>query len=142
MISWENIQNMWRFPKTNWENSDFFNVAPDWVRITDNIRYIQSLARPYYLEIDLEEMDSLTESDFFYARRLNSVENNVEILGNSILNLNTYPQKEVQQKNAPFWDYADLNRIEKFILQLKTIVEKTAPNQMTLAFTLGAEEYE
>lgn len=136
------VSGMWTTPKTDWSNKTYFNVTPDWIRITGNIEYIQQAARPKYLDIQLEPMETLSVLDLPYANRLNSVENNLETLGRRIVNLNTFPKKEVQYANSPIWDYADLNRIEGFSLLLKDLVDKTGINVPTLAFTLGGEEFE
>lgn len=131
----------WRTPKTDWDRFDFFNIDPDYIRITDNIREIAAVARPYFGTIYLEPMQQYPqiELDYPFEYVLNVVENNLTTLGERILNLITYPAHVTQYTNQEAWDYIDLNRIESFSLTLYENAVSTAGGGWGLPYMLGGD---
>lgn len=135
----------WITPKTNWRKDDWFQIA-DWERINGNIAYIAEYARPIYGTIYLADMllnpvvkDGPDTRDYPFVWWCNAVEDNLTLLGKTIVNLNTFPGHVTQKENEPFWDYIDLNRIESFTLRLYELLQfeyQSGEFTDTLAFTL------
>lgn len=74
---------MWKEPKTDWSESDYFNYE-DYNRIKNNIAYLQGVALTLYADVSMKEMgsDKASYADFPYADEFNSLEDNLESLMN------------------------------------------------------------
>lgn len=128
----------WIEPKTDWIRFDYFNVEPDWGRITGNIEFIQLVAWPYYGFIELDEMPNPTTADLPYADVLNTVESNLQkILDATGLGEIILLRPITQEARTPIWDYADLNRIETITFRLLDKMGKISGAQPRLAFRMG-----
>lgn len=104
---------MWAKPKTDWKESDFFNIA-DYNRIKANLNHLRDMAVHLWGEFGLADMGAdKTHNDYsFYADEINQFEDNLEAIC-----VNTYPfaigDKKTYAANSPFIDFRELNRIEK-----------------------------
>ena len=76
-------KEMWKEPKTDWSESDYFNYE-DYNRIKNNIAYLQGVALTLYADVSMKEMgsDKASYADFPYADEFNSLEDNLESLMN------------------------------------------------------------
>lgn len=128
---------MWQQPKTNWKESDFFNIE-DYNRIKENLNEIRSQALLLWLDFDFEEMGSdKTCQDYgFYADEINRFESNVENI-----RAGTYPFKTGSRQtfydNQPFIDWKELNRIEEACRLIYSNIQSRHNGRKTISFTLN-----
>lgn len=128
---------MWQQPKTNWKESDFFNIE-DYNRIKGNINEIRSQALLLWPDFIFEEMGSdKTYQDYgFYADEINRFEANVDHICNG-----TYPFKVGNRQtfydNQPFIDWKELNRIEEACRLIYSNIQSRYSGRKTLSFTLN-----
>lgn len=109
----------WTAPKMNWKNGDYFNLAPDYARIKGNILYVKSVAESLYRTIEMKEMPEYTIDQYAGKEFLNNIVENVQaIADNTILPLET-AEMPLYIGNGPGWTAADLNRIERNLLDMK-----------------------
>lgn len=129
----------WIEPKTNWNESDYFN-AEDYNRIIGNLAYLEIVSEELFKEIELLYMgEDKTYDSLIYAREINAIESNLETI-----NLNTYGfnigEKMVYKDNGNTPLYSEFNRIEGAILKLYTTMQAHKANLPRLAFTLGGQK--
>lgn len=130
----------WTKPKTNWKETDYFNIE-DYNRIKNNLDHIREMALELYSNIPYEEMgeDKTTYTDYYYADEINLFESNLENI-----NLHTFPRNIGETvafyDNQPFIDYEELNRIEKAINTMYLGLTGQANGRRRLAFTLGRRQ--
>lgn len=129
----------WIEPKTNWNESDYFN-AEDYNRIIGNMAHLEIVSEELFKEIELLSMgEDKTYDSLIYAREINVIETNLETI-----NLNTYGfnigEKVVYKDNGSTPLYSEFNRIESAILKLYTTLQAHKANLPRLAFTLGGQK--
>ena len=128
---------MWQTPKTDWQESDFFNVD-DYNRIKGNLNEIRAQAVILWPEFSLEDMgaDKTYEDYSFYADEINRFETNV-----GRICAGTYPFAVGNQKtfydNQPFIDWQELNRIEEACRLIYSNIQSRLNGRKILAFTLN-----
>ena len=128
---------MWQTPKTDWQESDFFNVE-DYNRIKGNLNEIRAQAVILWPEFSLEDMgaDKTYEDYSFYADEINRFETNV-----GRICAGTYPFAVGNQKtfydNQPFIDWQELNRIEEACRRIYSNIQSRLNGRKILAFTLN-----
>ena len=128
---------MWQTPKTDWQESDFFNVE-DYNRIKGNLNEIRAQAVILWPEFSLEDMgaDKTYEDYSFYADEINRFETNV-----GRICAGTYPFAVGNQKtfydNQPFIDWQELNRIEEACRLIYSNIQSRLNGRKILAFTLN-----
>lgn len=129
----------WITPKTDWKSTDKFN-AYDYNRIVGNILYVKDLASALFEAFDLQGMEEeKTYYSMFYAREMNAIESNLEII-----NANTYgfdigdTQTFQANKSTPLW--SEFNRIESACLLLYKTMTAHKNALQRLAFTLGGQK--
>ena len=128
---------MWQTPKTDWQESDFFNVE-DYNRIKGNLNEIRAQAVILWPEFSLEDMgaDKTYEDYSFYADEINRFETNV-----GCICAGTYPFEVGNQKtfydNQPFIDWQELNRIEEACRLIYSNIQSRLNGRKILAFTLN-----
>ncbi|WP_278817417.1 hypothetical protein [Hungatella hathewayi] len=128
---------MWQTPKTDWQESDFFNVE-DYNRIKGNLNEIRAQAVILWPEFSLEDMGAdKTYKDYsFYADEINRFEANV-----GRICAGTYPFEVGNQKtfydNQPFIDWQELNRIEEACRLIYSNIQSRLNGRKILAFTLN-----
>ena len=128
---------MWQTPKTDWQESDFFNVE-DYNRIKGNLNEIRAQAVILWPEFSLEDMgaDKTYEDYSFYADEINRFETNV-----GRICAGTYPFAVGNQKtfydNQPFIDWQELIRIEEACRLIYSNIQSRLNGRKILAFTLN-----
>ena len=128
---------MWQTPKTDWQESDFFNVE-DYNRIKGNLNEIRAQAVILWPEFSLEDMgaDKTYEDYSFYADEINRFETNV-----GRICAGTYPFAVGNQKtfydNQPFINWQELNRIEEACRLIYSNIQSRLNGRKILAFTLN-----
>ena len=128
---------MWQTPKTDWQESYFFNVE-DYNRIKGNLNEIRAQAVILWPEFSLEDMgaDKTYEDYSFYADEINRFETNV-----GRICAGTYPFAVGNQKtfydNQPFIDWQELNRIEEACRLIYSNIQSRLNGRKILAFTLN-----
>lgn len=129
----------WTEPKTNWTKDDFFNIE-DYRRITNNIMYLKDfLDSLFYGLSDMQSMSEKNISEPIYAREINDIENNIELL-----NIETYKLEIGETKeyfpNQRTMDFNELNRIEKAMFDIYTKMKKHKELLTRLSFRLGNQK--
>ena len=129
----------WTEPKTNWTKDDFFNIE-DYSRITNNIMYLKDfLDSLFYGLSDMQSMSEKNISEPIYAREINDIENNIELL-----NIETYKLEIGETKeyfpNQRTMDFNELNRIEKAMFDIYTKMKKHKELLTRLSFRLGNQK--
>lgn len=110
---------VWTEPKTNWKNGDYFNLSPDYERIKGNILYVKAVAESLYRAIAMKDMPEYTIDQYAGKEFLNNIVENVQALSdNTILPVAT-EEMPLYIGNGPGWTAADLNRIERNLLDMK-----------------------
>jgi hypothetical protein len=128
---------MWQQPKTNWKESDFFNIE-DYNRIKGNINEIRSQALLLWPGFTFEEMGSdKSYQDYgFHADEINRFESNVENIRSG-----TYPFKTGSRQtfydNQTFIDWKELNRIEEACRLIYSNIQSRINGRKKLEFTLN-----
>ena len=129
----------WTEPKTNWTKDDFFNIE-DYSRITNNVMYLKDfLDSLFYGLSDMQSMSEKNISEPIYAREINDIENNIELL-----NIETYKLEIGETKeyfpNQRTMDFNELNRIEKAMFDIYTKMKKHKELLTRLSFRLGNQK--
>lgn len=132
----------WTTPKTDWKPTNFFNQS-DYERITGNIRYLHEMADTLYAApfFELDPMSSAGIGIIVTAALLNSVEDNVQALGENTFLMPDWQEGKNFKPGDTAWNYEDLNRIEQDIVILKIMLERQKAGLKTLAFELGGGEF-
>ena len=129
----------WITPKTDWISTDYFNIE-DYNRIIGNISYLKAIAEALFKSFDTLSMgEEKTYVSMIYAREMNAIESNLEII-----NANTYSfdigEKQTFQANnrTPLW--SEFNRIESACLLLYNTMIAHKNALPRLAFILGCQK--
>ena len=129
----------WITPKTDWVSTDYFNIE-DYNRIIGNISYLKDFAKAIFKSFDTLSMgEEKTYVSMIYAREMNAIESNLEII-----NANTYvfdigdTQTFQANKSTPLW--SEFNRIESACLLLYKTMTAHKNALPRLAFTLGGQK--
>ena len=129
----------WIEPKTDWISTDYFNIE-DYSRIIGNIRYLKALAEALFKSFDTLSMgEEKTYVSMIYAREMNAIESNLEII-----NANTYGfdigETQTLQANKSTALWSEFNRIESACLLLYNTMIAHKNALPRLAFTLGGQK--
>lgn len=130
----------WIEPKTNWASADYFNIE-DYNRIIGNIKYLKSLADElFYGFSSIIDMGAeKVYTSMIYAREMNVIESNLDVINNSSYGFNIGNQTTYQaNKSTPLW--SEFNRIESACLLLYTTMVAQKNALAKLAFTLGNQK--
>ena len=130
----------WITPKTDWTSSDYFNVE-DYDRIRGNIQYVYEYALRLYKVFGIDVMQERTLGDAVAAELLNGVENSLDKIANNTSNLIEYRPGKTFEPGQPAWNYDDLNRIERNLLLINTMLESQEAGLKRLAFELGGVQF-
>ena len=127
----------WINPKTDWKETDRFNVT-DYNRMKNNISYLQGWAIRMYPYFSLADMgaDKGGYTSYFYADEFNLMEENLEAVNEHIFTSN-YGTAQNFYDNGRFIDWNECNRIETATLQMYKILERQQAGLPRLAFRLG-----
>ena len=129
---------MWQTPKTNWTNSDRFNME-DYNRIKNNLRYLWEEVCDMWKEFEIEDMgEDITsyKQDYNFVY-FNAFESNVDIINKNMFTQN-YGMRQNFYPNGVFIKFDELNRIESAILKMKQIIDGKKAGMKRLPFRLGA----
>ena len=129
---------VWTDPKTNWENTDKFNVS-DFNRIKNNIEFLHNEAELLYKNFEISNMGQNIESyeSYWNVSCFNAFEENVETI-NNIIFTQDYGIMQRFFENGPFIKWDELNRIENACLKMKDILERQELGLRKLSFRLGS----
>ena len=130
----------WITPKTDWLSSDYFNVE-DYNRIRGNIQYVYEYALRLYKIFGIDVMQERTLGDAVAAELLNDVENNLDKIVENTYNLIEYRPSKSFEPGQAAWNYDDLNRIERNLLLIITMLESQEAGLKRLAFELGGVQF-
>ena len=131
----------WIQPKTNWKDTDYFNLSPDYERIRGNIVHLQGLAQQLYPNLVVIEMEQPDITGYPTQSFLNNVVDNVQALADASFTPIGYKAMVRYQGNAPGWDAAALNIIENNILLLYSMVRGQDLILTKMPFELGGSEF-
>lgn len=128
---------MWTKPKTDWKQSDYFNVA-DYNRIKGNINALHDLAITLWPDFDIEDMggDKTYQDYSFYADELNKFEANLDKICAGTVDLDLGDHRTYLD-NTPFIQWDELNRIELACLRIYNNIMGRIDGMRSLAFTLN-----
>ena len=117
---------MWQTPKTDWHGGvdangvyegDRFN-AVDFNRIKNNLQYLRDMAIKLYQEFTIPSLGvDRTPRDYFYADEINQLEENLKTINSKTLK-RSYGNPPTYVANGNTMDFAELNRLERAILDL------------------------
>ena len=117
---------MWQTPKTDWHGrvdangvyeGDRFN-AVDFNRIKNNLQYLRDMAIKLYQEFTIPSLGAdRTPRDYFYADEINQLEENLKTINSKTLK-RSYGNPPTYVANGNTMDFAELNRLERAILDL------------------------
>ena len=130
----------WITPKTDWLSSDYFNVE-DYNRIRGNIQYVYEYALRLYKVFGIDVMQERTLGGAVAAELLNDVENNLDKIAENTYNLIEYRPSKSFEPGQAAWNYDDLNRIERNLLLIITMLESQEAGLKRLAFELGGVQF-
>ena len=130
----------WVTPKTNWVSSDYFNIE-DYNRIRGNIQYVYEYALRLYKVFGIDVMQERTLGGAVAAELLNDVENNLDKIVENTYNLIEYRPSKSFEPGQAAWNYDDLNRIERNLLLIITMLESQEAGLRRLAFELGGVQF-
>lgn len=127
----------WQTPKTDWTADDRFNIS-DYNRIKNNLMHLQDLGNEIYAWFVLGNMgaDKTSYAGYWKPSEFNLFESNLELIKNA------FPVSDIGTRktffeNAPFIDYAELNRIESAMLKYYQMGTEQKAINPRLAFRLG-----
>lgn len=129
----------WTEPKTSWTEDDYFNVE-DYDRITGNITHLKAFLDSLFCGLtDIQLMDEKLISDPIYAREINDIENNIELLNAETYKLEIGETKEYYP-NQRTMDFNELNRIESAIKNIYAKMINHKNSLYRLSFRLGNQK--
>lgn len=133
------VLSEWLPPKTDWTAEDYFNTV-DYNRIIGNLTYLRSYATQLFEVFEIASMgDEKTYLSMMYAREMNVIENNLEIINTSTYGFNIGKTQTFQaNKNTPLW--SEFNRIESACLLLYNTLKAHKAALPRLAFKLGGQK--
>ena len=128
---------VWTDPKTNWKNTDRFNVS-DFNRIKNNIEFLHNEAELLYKKFEISNMGQNIESyeSYWDVNWFNAFEENVETI-NNIIFTQDYGIMQRFFENGPFIKWDELNRIETACLRMKDILHRQKIGLRKIPFSLG-----
>ena len=131
------MEVVWTNPKTNWKNTDRFNVY-DFNRIKNNIEYLHNEAELLYKNFEISNMGQNIESyeNYWDVSFFNAFEKNVETI-NNIIFTQDYGVMQRFFENGPFIKWDELNRIETACLRMKDILHRQKIGLRKIPFSLG-----
>lgn len=127
----------WVTPKTDWTESDYFNLDPDYSRIKGNIQWIKDFSTKMYADFPLISMGDFTVDGFPADTFLNNIVDNVTTLENNLFKPPTDQPMQRYSLGAPGWDADQLNIIEGNILRLHDAMVGQWNLIPTMAFSMG-----
>ena len=129
----------WITPKTDWVSTDYFNIE-DYNRIIGNISYLKAFAEELFKALDtLDTGEEKTYVSMIYAREMNAIESNLEIINANTYSFNIGETQTFQaNKSTPLW--SEFNRIESACLLLYKTMRAHKAALPRLAFTLGGQK--
>ena len=129
----------WIEPKTDWKSNDYFNIE-DYNRIIGNISYLKAFSEELFKYLDTLDMgEEKTYVSMIYAREMNAIENNLEIINENTYDFDIGETKTFQaNKSTPLW--SEFNRIESACLLIYSTMIAHKNALPRLAFTLGDQK--
>ena len=129
----------WIEPKTDWISTDYFNIE-DYNRIIGNISYLKAIAEALFKSFDTLSMgEEKTYVSMIYAREMNAIESNLEIINANTYSFNIGETQTFQANNrTPLW--SEFNRIESACLLIYKTMTAHKNALPRLAFTLGGQK--
>ena len=129
----------WIEPKTDWASTDYFNIE-DYNRIIGNISCLKDFAEKLFKSFDTLSMgEEKTYVSMIYAREMNAIESNLEIINANTYSFNIGETQTFQaNKSTPLW--SEFNRIESACLLLYNTMIAHKNALLRLAFTLGGQK--
>lgn len=134
------VANGWLPPKTDWKNTDFFNIE-DYNRIIGNLQYLKALGSSVFY--GFPETGNLGDEknyeSMIYAREINAIEDFLEKI-----NAGSYSfdigSKTTYYANQSTPLYSEFNRIESAILLLYKTMAAHKNALPKLSFRLGSRK--
>lgn len=127
----------WQTPKTDWTAETFINIS-DLQRIVGNIEYLKEMSEMIFGAYDIEEMNKdKSYNSQWYAREVNTIENNLEKINRMTYNLDIGDKMQFAD-NGRYIDYNELNRIENASLKLYETMKTQIEILSRLSFRLGS----
>ncbi len=129
----------WLPPKTDWKAEDYFN-AVDYNRIIGNLAYLKNYAVQLFKEFEIASMgEDKTYVSMIYAREMNVIESNLEIINTNTYGFNIGKTQVFQaNKGTPLW--SEFNRIESACLLLYNTLKAHKEALPRLVFRLGGQK--
>ena len=131
----------WQTPKTNWTKTDYFNLDPDYARISGNIEYLQDYAETLYSPFSLLPMGVYGIEDFPQASFANNIIQNVSDLANNTFHPPDWGEMRTYSGNSTGWNEKDLNVIEGNLFMLYKMLHGQWNILPQLQFELGGAEF-
>lgn len=133
------VNSEWLPPKVDWTADDYFN-AKDYNRIVGNMFYLRGYLDSLFESITyIERMEDKTYQSLIYAREINAIEEELEILNNETYRFYMGEKKEYKANKAtPLW--SEFNRIESAMLLLHNTMIAHKEALPRLAFRLGGQK--
>ena len=129
----------WITPKTDWVSTDYFNIE-DYNRIIGNIGYLNAFAEELFKALDTLDMgEEKTYVSMIYAREMNAIESNLEIINSNTYSFDIGDKQTFQANNStPLW--SEFNRVESACLLIYKTMTAHKNALPRLAFTLGGQK--
>lgn len=134
-----NMDGIWREPKTDWTESDAFNLK-DYKRIRNNLLFLRNKISGIWGAFSIADMGN-DQSDPKYIWKVqyfNAIEENLETINKRMIIIKNYGYKQTFYNNGAFIGFSELNRIEDATLQMKRIIDGWEAGLRRLSFRLGA----
>ncbi len=129
-------------PKTDWVKTDYFNLYEDYFRIKNNLTETYYLALQLYQSFSIITLKEYGIDGIGFADFYNNIERNIDIIADNGYRNPKMPKTATWVDNKPAWTHYDLNRIEGSIDLMNRNLMSQELNKKTIAFTLGADEFE
>lgn len=131
----------WTTPKTDWVSTDHYDYRT-FNRIEGNLAVLDEQARRLFDLNDITERTArtYTYSEYTYPSFYNKIESWLYDLNRKTWNLETFRTKKTYLANQPIMDYAELNRVESTIAELKALNDIQLSILPTLAIRMGDYE--
>lgn len=126
----------WKTPKTSWLETDTFCLDPDYERIRGNLLYLQQRAAAIVQRPAYGEMKTYTIGDIPLTEFFNQIEQNLAVLAAAVQQRSEYSTRTFVPGDL-VWDWRDLERIERMLLQIYNDLNAIEDGQQKLAFCLG-----
>lgn len=126
----------WITPKINWTKNDFVNIV-DINRIINNIKYLQAGLLRWQYRSGHIALDIVGHTYEEILDALNEIEDNIQHIAETTIMRPDYHGSIEQYGNAPFWDFEDLNRIERNLSGFYETLQSVCANALMLPIVLG-----